>query len=47
MYIPLEIQKYVNSTLEYHHDGKINNLKEYYNVAEILSEIYPLLKEEI
>lgn len=54
LYMPLEIQKiiinfleYVNSNLEYYYYEKIDNLKEYNNAADILSEIYPLLKEKI
>ena len=54
LYMPLEIQKiiinfleYVNSNLNYYYYEKIDNLKEYNNAADILSEIYPLLKKEI
>jgi len=51
LYMPFEIQKiiitfleYVNSNLEYYYH---DNMKEYHNATDILSEIYPLLKEEI
>ena len=54
LYMPLEIQKimtnfieYVNSNLEYYYYEKIDDMKEYHNSTEILSKIYPLLKQEI
>ncbi|MBR6517666.1 MAG: hypothetical protein IKT40_12615 [Bacilli bacterium] len=54
LYLPLEIQKiitnfieYVNSNLETYNYEKRDDLKEYHNATEILSKIYPLLKQEI
>lgn len=37
----------MNSNLEYYYHEKIDYLEEYHNVADILSEIYPLLEEKI
>jgi hypothetical protein len=52
--MPPEIKKiitnfleYVNSNLEYYYYEKRDDLKEYHNATDILSEIYPLLKQEI
>ena len=54
LYMPLEIQKiitnfieYVNNNLEFYYHEKIDDMKEYHNSTEILSKIYPLLKQEI
>ena len=54
LYMPLEIQKiitnfieYVNSNLEFYYYEKRDDIKEYHNATEILSKIYPLLKQEI
>ena len=54
LYMPPEIKKiitnfleYVNSNLEYYYYEKRDDLKEYHNATDILSEIYPLLKQEI
>lgn len=54
LYMPPAIQKiinnfieYVNSNLEDYHYEKYENIERYHNAAKILSDIYPLLKQEI